>query len=263
MPFGANMAADVISKERKIIQFRPQIGGVKPPAGMKDMFIKLAHKGTRKFKDRLEGLNDPTLISEPLLLAQGKRSQHHSPQVRAVLIQPMKSELPPIFHSRSVSRAKPKSMVPSTEGWTGNQQHSYDEKRPGEAKLPKIAGYLQRERVKRFGDVTKKMTWDTIQRMDATELEGVTNQAEFDPRDLLGIQSSEDMQFVKQVVGRANPRIFPDRTARKIAGDRSASIDRNAVKGPYIKWSTTPSELTSELQQTRRGYAHSNPRAAK
>lgn len=59
MPFGVNAPADALSKaERHLINFRPQIGGIKLPAGQKDMFIKLANKGTKKFKDRITNDKD-------------------------------------------------------------------------------------------------------------------------------------------------------------------------------------------------------------
>lgn len=59
MPFGVNTPVDVLSKaDRQLINFRPQIGGAKPPAGQKDMFIKLANKGNRKFKDRFTNEKD-------------------------------------------------------------------------------------------------------------------------------------------------------------------------------------------------------------
>lgn len=150
--------------------------------------------------------------------------------------------------------------MPSTDGLTRAKQSFAREKDAQDSKLPKIAGYLQRERVKRFADVTKKMTWDTIQRMDPAELEGVTNQGDFDPRDILGVQSREDMQFVKQVVGDA--RNGPvDRTARRIGADRAVSVDGPMQKPQVYKWSSTPSDNNSELQKTKRLQVRSNSRA--
>jgi hypothetical protein len=54
LPFGMSTPADVLSKaERQLLNFRPQIGGVKLPAGQKDIFVKLAAKGTLKYKDKI------------------------------------------------------------------------------------------------------------------------------------------------------------------------------------------------------------------
>lgn len=168
--------------------------------------------------------------------------------------------LPPIQNSRSISKGNARTLVPSTDGLTRAKQSFAREKEPHESKLPKIAGYLQRERVKRFADVTKKMTWDTIQRMDPAELEGVTNQGDFDPRDILGVQSREDMQFVKQVVGEARTGLI-DRTARKPGADRALSVNGPMHKPQVYKWSATPSDNTSELQKTKRLQVRSNSRA--
>jgi hypothetical protein len=121
-----------------------------------------------------------------------------------------------------------------------------------DSKLPKISGYLQRERVKRFADVTKKMTWDTIQRMDPAEMEGATNQADFDPKEVLGVQSREDQQFIKQVFGHSRGPSADKQSAQKVGGHRSVSYDTHEQRIPVYKWSSTSSKPSSVQQKARK-----------
>lgn len=37
-------------------------------------------------------------------------------------------------------------------------------------------GYMQRERLRRFIDQSKKVTWETIEKLNEKELKGLTNQ---------------------------------------------------------------------------------------
>lgn len=79
--------------------------------------------------------------------------------------------------------------------------------------------------MRRFFDQSKKLNWDTLEKMDGREIRGLTK-LDFDPSQFLNKPTEEDRRFVSNLAGTKTPSSFI--TPKRHIVDRSQHLSMNS-----------------------------------
>ena len=79
--------------------------------------------------------------------------------------------------------------------------------------------------MRRFFDQSKKLNWDTLEKMDGREIRGLTKM-DFDPNQFLNKPTDEDRRFVSNLGGAKTPSSFI--TPKRHQADRSQHLSMNS-----------------------------------
>lgn len=111
---------------------------------------------------------------------------------------------------------------------------------------------MQKEKVRRFFDQSKKLNWDTLEKMDGKEIRGLTK-LDFDPSQFLNKPTDEERRFVSNLGGSKAPGAFI--TPKRPIADRAKPLSMNSPANLGLKSFEFISEVRRPSNPKLEGYS--------